>query len=101
MLRLKGEILFMQDRSAIAEAECFFRAGLQTARAQGAKWWELRTTTSLARLLVKQDRRDEARKMLVEICGWFTEGFETADLKEAQALLYELSPTERLERRSS
>ena len=51
---------------------------------------ELRATTSLARLLAKQGRRDEARAMLAEIYGWFTEGFDTADLKDAKALLDEL-----------
>jgi len=56
-----------------------------------AKSWELRATTSLARLLVKQGRHDEARTMLAEAHGWFTEGFDTADLKDARALLDELS----------
>jgi predicted ATPase len=56
-----------------------------------AKSSELRATTSLARLLDKQDRRDEARTMLSEIYGWFTEGFDTADLKDAKALLDELT----------
>ena len=57
----------------------------------GAKAWELRATMSLARLLAKQGRRDEARAMLAEIYGWFTEGFDTADLKDAKALLDELN----------
>ena len=61
------------------------------ARAQEAKLWELRTTVSLARLLRDSDRRDEARAMLAEIYGWFTEGFDTADLKDAKAMLEELS----------
>jgi len=56
-----------------------------------ARWWELRTTTSLARLLAKQGRRDEARTMLTDIYGWFTEGFDTADLKDAKALLDDLN----------
>ena len=56
-----------------------------------AKAWELSATTSLARLLAKQDKREEARAMLAEIYNWFTEGFETADLKDAKALLDELS----------
>jgi len=55
-----------------------------------ARWWELRTTTRLARLLAKQGRRDEARTMLTDIYGWFTEGFDTADLKDAKALLDDL-----------
>ena len=57
------------------------------ARKQGAKSWELRATTSLARLLASQGHREEARTMLAEIYNWFTEGFDTADLKEAKALL--------------
>ena len=56
-----------------------------------AKAWELRTTMSLARLLRETNRRDEARTMLADIYGWFTEGFDTADLKDAKALLEELS----------
>ncbi|MBV8453999.1 MAG: tetratricopeptide repeat protein, partial [Deltaproteobacteria bacterium] len=90
ILRLKGEVLLMHDSSAAAEAENCFRAALEIARAQEAKWWELRTTVSLARLLRDTNRRDEARMMLAEIYGWFTEGFDTADLKEAKALLEEL-----------
>jgi predicted ATPase len=57
----------------------------------GAKAWELRATTSLARLLMKQDRSDEARPLLADIYNWFTEGFDTADLKDAKALLDEFS----------
>jgi tetratricopeptide (TPR) repeat protein len=91
MLRLKGELLLMRDSGATEEAEHCFRAGIEVARAQEAKWWELRATTSLARLLDKQGRRDEAHKMLAEIYGWFTEGFDTRDLKDAKALLDELS----------
>jgi predicted ATPase len=90
MLRLKGELLLMRDGGATEEAEHSFRAGIEVARAQEAKWWELRTTTSLARLLAKDGRRDEAHKMLAEICSWFLEGFDTADLKDAKALLDEL-----------
>jgi predicted ATPase len=59
-------------------------------RRKGAKSLQLRATTSLARLLAKQGRRDEARAMLAEIYGWFTEGFDTADLKDAKALLEDL-----------
>jgi adenylate cyclase len=91
MLRLKGELLLMRYGGAAEEAERYFHAALEVARAQEARWWELRATVSLARLLTKQDRRDEARAMLAEIYGWFTEGFDTADLKEAKALLDELS----------
>jgi predicted ATPase len=57
----------------------------------GAKAWELRATTSLTRQLAKQGRRDEACSMLADIYGWFTEGFDTRDLKDAKALLHELN----------
>ena len=87
MLRLKGELLSMSDHRAPAEAEHMFREAIDVARRQSAKSWELRATMSLARLLAKQGRRDEARAMLAEIYGWFTEGFDTADLKEAKSLL--------------
>jgi class 3 adenylate cyclase/tetratricopeptide (TPR) repeat protein len=91
MLRLKGEMLLMGDPSAAAEAERCFRDSLEVARAQDARWWQLRATTSLARLLRDTGRRDEARAMLADIYNWFTEGFDTADLKDAKALLDELS----------
>jgi hypothetical protein len=61
------------------------------ARSMGAKAWELRTTITFARFLASKGRRNEARKMLTEIYGWFTEGFDTADLKDAKALLDELA----------
>jgi predicted ATPase len=92
--RLKGELLLKQDAHAESkvedEAETCFRQAVEIARCQQAKWWELRTTVSLARLLAKQGHRDEARAMLAKIYGWFTEGFDTADLKDAKALLDEL-----------
>jgi predicted ATPase len=72
-------------------AEADFRASISLARTMGAKAWELRTAMSLAHLLSRQGRRQEAREMLAEIYNWFSEGFETADLKEAKALLDELS----------
>ena len=80
----------MRDSSAKAEAEACFRKAIEIARGQSAKWWELRATVSLARLLGDAGRRDEARAMLAEIYSWFTEGFDTADLKDAKALLEEL-----------
>jgi predicted ATPase len=91
MLRLKAEVLLMRDRSAVNEAERHLRAAIDVARTQEAKWWELRATTSLAGLLAKQDKRDEGRTMLADIYSWFTEGFDTADLKDAKALLDELN----------
>jgi predicted ATPase len=89
--RLKGEATLMLDASATAEAEGCFRRSIEIARGQFAKWWELRATVSLARLLRDTGRRNEARAMLAEIYNWFTEGFDTADLKDAKALLDELS----------
>ncbi len=96
LYRLKGELLLMQG-AAEAEAEaCFrnaescFQHAIEVARWQEAKSWELRATVSLCRLWRKQGRREEARQMLAEIYGWFTEGFDTPDLKEAKALLEEL-----------
>ena len=88
--RLKGEAILIHDSSAIEEAESTFHEAIEIARDQSAKWWELRATLSLARLLIKRGRRDEARSMLAEIYNWFTEGFDTADLKDANALLDEL-----------
>jgi class 3 adenylate cyclase/tetratricopeptide (TPR) repeat protein len=107
MLRLKGEILLMDgktliggepkdnkplmdgNRNVIAAEQCF-RAALEVARAQEARWWQLRATLSLARLLRDTGRREEGLTMLAEIYGWFTEGFDTADLKDAKALLDQL-----------
>jgi hypothetical protein len=87
---LKG-LLLVQNPSDVAEAEQCFRTAIEIARRQSARSIELRAATSLARLLAKQGRRDEARAMLAEIYGWFTEGFDTADLKHAKTLLDELS----------
>jgi predicted ATPase len=88
--RLKGELRLKQDDSNTAEAQSCFERAIEIARKQSAKSLELRATTSLARLLGKQGKRDEARAMLAEIYGWFTEGFDTADLIDAKALLEEL-----------
>ena len=91
MHRLKGELLRKQNDSNIAEVQNCFQRAIEIARKQSAKSLELRAATIIARLLAKQGRRDEARTMLAEIYGWFTEGFDTADLKDARALLDELS----------
>jgi predicted ATPase len=88
--RLKGELLLKQDDSNVAEAYGCFHHAIEIAREQSAKSWELRATISLARLLALQARREEARTMLAEIYHWFTEGFDTADLKDAKELLDEL-----------
>ena len=89
--RRKGELLLAQDSSNVASAERCFRSAIEIALKQHGKLWELRATASLARMLAKQDKRDEARAMLAEIYNWFTEGFDTADLKDAKALLGELA----------
>jgi class 3 adenylate cyclase/predicted ATPase len=90
--RLEGELLLASSRADNrSEAESCFRRAIEIARRQQAKSWELRAVTSLSRLLQKQGKKDEARRMLAEIYGWFTEGFDTADLKDAKALLEELS----------
>ena len=80
----------MLKRSREDEARACFEQALSIARNQSAKSFELRASMSLAHLFAKQGRRNEARTMLAEIYDWFTEGFDTADLKEAKALLDEL-----------
>ena len=87
--RLRGELLLRQG--AGAEAERCFRQAIDVARRQQAKSLELRAATSLGRLLDSRGERATARSLLAEIHGWFTEGFDTADLKDAKTLLDELS----------
>jgi predicted ATPase len=91
MHRLKGELLLKQDPPKVTEAQACFREAIDFARKHSGKSFELRATTRLARRLASQDRRDEALATLAEIYNWFTEGFDTADLTEAEALLDELS----------
>jgi predicted ATPase len=91
--RLKGELLLRQDDSNAAEAQISFQRAIEIARQQSARSFELRATTSLAHSLVNQGRREDARVMLADIYNWFTEGFDTADLIEAKALLEELGGT--------
>jgi predicted ATPase len=92
LYRLKGELILQSEVSnrQVEVEECFQQA-IAIARRQSAKSLELRAVTSLARLWQQQDKRDEARQMLAEIYGWFTEGFDTKDLQEAKALLAELA----------
>ena len=90
LYRLKGELLLQQSQDNSPEAEACFHRAIDVARQQAAKSWELRATTSLARLWQHQGKQAEARRMLAEIYGWFTEGFDTKDLQEAKALLEEL-----------
>ena len=99
--RLKGELLLKQDDSNGAEAQSCFARAIEIARAQSAKSLELRATMSLARLLRNTARRDEARAVLAEIYGWFTEGFDTPALNEAKALLDELGNKPSAPRRSN
>jgi class 3 adenylate cyclase/predicted ATPase len=89
--RLRGSILLAARPDAADAAERSFRQAIAVAKRQNARSWELRATTSLARLLPGQNRRGEAHTLLAAICGWFTEGFDTLDLKTANALLSELA----------
>ncbi|MBV8334810.1 MAG: hypothetical protein JO358_05045, partial [Alphaproteobacteria bacterium] len=88
--RLRGELASRLQHPDPAKAEESFRTALAIAREQGTRGYELRAATSLARLLGEQGRRAEARDLLAPVYGWFTEGFDTPDLKEAAALLDEL-----------
>ena len=88
--RIAGEIALKPPERDTAKAESYFERALTVARQQQAKSWELRAAMSLARLWRDQGKRDEARELLAPVYGWFTEGFETRDLKEAKALLDEL-----------
>jgi predicted ATPase len=89
--RLKGELLLALSMDNAAEAEACFHQALDVARRQQAKSLELRAAMSLSWLWQQQDKRDEARALLAPVYGWFTEGFDTADLQEAKALLTSLS----------
>ena len=88
--RLKGKAL-LAGAGTVSEAETAIEKGIDVARRQNAKSWELRAAVSLARLRRQQGRPQEAVALLAPILGWFTEGFDTADLKEAKALLDELA----------
>jgi predicted ATPase len=89
--RVAGEIALMSPQPDAAKAEASFERALEVARQQQAKSWELRAAMSMARLWRDQGKRDEARDLLAPVYGWFTEGFDTLDLKEARALLDELA----------
>ena len=84
-------MLLRQTETPQAEAETWLQRALDVARRQQAKSLELRAATSLARLWQQQGKRSEARELLAPVYGWFTEGFDTADLQEAKALLEELA----------
>ena len=89
--RLRGELAGRLPYPDPAKPEESFRTALAIAREQGTRGYELRAATSLARLWAEQGRRAEARDLLAPVYGWFTEGFDTPDLKEAKALLKELA----------
>ena len=89
--RLAGEIALKLPQSDSTKAQSYFEHALEVAREQQAKSWELRAAMSLARLWRDQGKVSEARELLAPVYGWFMEGFDTRDLKEAKALLEELA----------
>jgi predicted ATPase len=89
--RIAGEIALMPPEPDATKVEAYFERALAVARAQQAKSWELRAAINMARLWRDQGKRDEARDLLTPVYNWFTEGFDTLDLKEAKALLGELA----------
>jgi predicted ATPase len=90
LYRLKGELLLQQNSDNQAEAENCFHHAIHIAQNQSARSWELRAATSLARLWQQQGKRQEAHDLLAPVYHWFTEGFDTADLQDAKALLDDL-----------
>jgi class 3 adenylate cyclase/predicted ATPase len=91
VIRTAGEIALMSPEPDAAKAEAYFERALAVAREQQAKSWELRAATSMARLWGDQGKRQQAHNLLAPVYGWFTEGFDTLDLKDAKALLDELA----------
>jgi class 3 adenylate cyclase/predicted ATPase len=91
LYRLQGELLLTQAIPDAVQAEVCFQKALAIARRQQGRSWELRAAMSLSRLWQQQGHPEEARRLLAEVYGWFTEGFDTADLQEAKALLDELA----------
>jgi predicted ATPase len=89
--RIAGEIALKSADADAAKAEAYFERALTVARQQQAKSWELRAAMSMARLWRDQGKPQQARELLAPVCDWFTEGFNTRDLKEAKALLGELA----------
>jgi adenylate cyclase len=89
--RIEGEVLLRRTLAAAREAEGHFHAAMDLARARAEKSLELRAATSLARLWQRENRGDDARSVLTDILGWFTEGFTTTDVRNARHLLQELA----------
>jgi predicted ATPase len=90
--RIAGEIELLSPARDAAQAEAYFSRALSVARKQQAKSWELRAAMSMARLWRDRGEWNEARELLAPICGWFTEGLDTRDLKEAKAFIMEPGP---------
>ena len=88
--RVAGEIALLSPERDVAKAEAYFERALAVARQQQAKSWELRASVSMARLWRDQGKPQQARQLLAPVYSWFTEGFDTLDLKEAKALLDEV-----------
>ncbi len=93
--RIAGEIALLSPEPDVAKAEAYFERALAVARKQQARSWELRAATSMARLWHDRGKWNEARKLLTPVYGWFSEGFDTRDLKEAKDLLGALTSSER------
>ena len=91
MHRIAGEVALKSPSPDTEKAEKHFERALAVARQQQARSWELRAATSLARVCRDQERLQQARELLAPVYGWFTEGFDTLDLKDAKALLDELA----------
>ena len=89
--RLAGEIALLSPERDAAKAEAYFERAITIAREQQARSWELRAAMSMARLWRDQGKRQQAHDLLAPVYGWFTEGFDTLDLKEAKALLEQLT----------
>jgi predicted ATPase len=89
--RIAGEVALKSPAPDADKTQAYFERALEVGRAQQAKSWELRAAISLARLWRDQDKRAEAHELLAPFYGWFTEGFDTLDLKQAKALLQELA----------
>ncbi len=88
--RIAGEIALLSPEQDASKVQSYFERALTVARQQDAKSWELRAAMSLARLWRDQGKPQQARELLAPVYGWFTEGFDTLDLKEAKVLLEEL-----------
>jgi predicted ATPase len=88
--RIAGEIALKSPERDVIKAQAYFEHALVVSRAQQAKSWELRAAMSMARLLSGQDKREAARSLLAPIYDWFTDGFDTSDLRKAKALFREL-----------